>query len=339
MQDHEGARIVVVEDDPSTAEYVTHVLRALGGYTVDHYTSPFEALAALEKGTCQAIVTDVMLPGIDGVEFFKRVRTIHPDVPVIIMTAYATLDVALDALQLQAAGFLRKPFTAPDLLERLASQLSVASAASQRVLAIGAHPDDVEIGAGATLAAHARAGDHITIAVMSHGFRGGDGEIRLQEAERAADMLNARLHVGNLEDTHIPEGGEAVSFIEELVALTKPTIVYTHSLNDVHQDHRNTHRASLVAARRTPAVYCYQSPSATVAFAPTRFLAVDDHLDAKLDLVAAHSSQASKRSYMDPELIRATSRYWGRFGDTRHAEAFEVIRERATQNGGRHVAA
>lgn len=339
MQHLPSARIVVVEDDPSTADYVTHVLEAMGGYTVDHYPSPTDALEALRKTRCDGIVTDVMLPGIDGVEFLKRVRALQPTLPVIMMTAYATVDVAIEAVQLHAAGFLRKPFAAGELLDRLAAELANRHNVTQRVLAIGAHPDDVEIGAGATLAAHARSGDEIAIGILTRGVQGGDGETRILEAEAAARLLGADLHIGDLEDTRIPEGNPAVTFIEELVATHQPTVVYVHSINDVHQDHRNTHRATLVAARRVPALYCYQSPSATVGFAPTRFLSVDDHLATKLELVAAHSSQATRRSYMDPDLISATGRYWGRFGESTYAEAFEVVRERASQRGAHHVAA
>ena len=338
MQHLHGARILVIEDDPSTAEYVIHVLEKLGGCTVDHFSNPAEGAAAIDSRHYDGIVTDVMLPGFDGIEFLKRSRTKHPDTPVIVMTAYATVDVAVDAVQHEAAGFLRKPFSSQDLLERLDAQIASRRPLRRRVLAIGAHPDDVEIGAGATLAAHARAGDEVVIGILTRGFEGGDGPTRSLEAEAAADILGATVHFGDLHDTRIPEGGPSVQFIERLVEDTKPDIVYTHSSNDVHQDHRSTHRASLVAARRIPTVYCYQSPSATVAFAPSRFTDISDHLAAKLEVVAAHASQATKRSYMDPELITATGRYWGRFGDSTHAEAFEVVRDLAT-GGAAHVAA
>lgn len=338
MQHLKKARILVIEDDPSTAEYVIHVLEQLGGCGVHHHASPAEGLAAMDRNTYDAVVTDVMLPGIDGVEFLKRIRARYPSMPVIIMTAYATVDVAIEAVQHQAAGFLRKPFSSKELLERLDAHLAAQMRTSRRVLAIGAHPDDVEIGAGATLAQHARAGDHVVIGVMSRGVAGGDETIRSVEAEAAAEILGAQIHFGDLDDTRIAEGGASVDFLEELVKSHQPAILYTHSLNDVHQDHRNTHRASLVAARRIPTVYCYQSPSATVGFAPSRFSDIDSHIDVKLELVAAHSSQAAKRAYMDPELLTATGRYWGRFGDSRYAEAFEVVRDRS-QGGIEHVAA
>ncbi len=338
MRHLQDARILVVEDDPSTAEYVIHVLEELGGCNVDHVSNPADGLVALERRKYDGIVTDVMLPGFDGVEFLRRSRATHPTAPVIMMTAYATVDVAINAVQHQAAGFLRKPFSSKDLLELLETHLAARRTIRRQVLAIGAHPDDVEIGAGATLAQHARAGDNIVIGIMTRGVAGGDEATRSVEAEAAAEILGAHIHFGDLEDTRIAEGGGSVQFIERLVEAYEPSLVYTHSSNDVHQDHRNTHRASLVAARRVPTLLCYQSPSATVEFTPSRFASVDATLAVKLDLVAAHSSQATKRSYMDPDLITATGRYWGRFGDSTYAEAFEVVRDRP--NGGvEHVAA
>jgi LmbE family N-acetylglucosaminyl deacetylase len=87
----------------------------------------------------------------------------------------------------------------------------------------------------------------------------------------------------------------------------------------------------MVAARRVPTVYCYESPSATVEFRPVRFVAVDAYVDRKLEVISAYASQVEIRSYLDPELVRATSRYWGRFGDSRYCEPLEVMRARSAE--------
>jgi LmbE family N-acetylglucosaminyl deacetylase len=112
-----------------------------------------------------------------------------------------------------------------------------------------------------------------------------------------------------------------------VIGEVQPTMIYTHSLHDVHQDHRNTHRAVMVAARKIGRVFCFQSPSATVEFRPTRFVRIDAQLDAKLAAIDAFGSQVALREYLEPELISATARYWSRFGEGRYAEAFEVIRD------------
>ncbi len=114
----------------------------------------------------------------------------------------------------------------------------------------------------------------------------------------------------------------------------RPTVIYTHSLHDVHQDHRNTHQAALVAVRQVGRVYCFQSPSATVDFRPTRFVAIDDQLARKLEAIDAFASQVEIRAYLEPDLIESTARYWSRYCEGRYAEPFEVIREAAV--AGQH---
>jgi hypothetical protein len=85
----------------------------------------------------------------------------------------------------------------------------------------------------------------------------------------------------------------------------------------------------MVAVREVGRVYCFQSPSATVDFRPTRFVTIDQQLERKLLAIQAFASQTQVRGYLEPDLIEATARYWSRYGDGRYAEAFEVIREAA----------
>jgi two-component system, NtrC family, response regulator HydG len=184
------------------------------------------------------------------------------------------------------------------------------------------------------LAAHSAANDEVVILTLSHGAYGGDQARRAREAQEAADILGARLFLRDLEDTQISEGRPTISLIEEVVEATQPTLVYTHSIHDVHQDHRSTHRAVMVACRRVGRVYCFQSPSATVDFHPAYFVSVDDYIGRKLKVIEAFDSQALIRSYMDPELITSTARYWARYCGGSHAEPFETIRDLAKRRPG-----
>ena len=199
----------------------------------------------------------------------------------------------------------------------------------ERVLAIGAHPDDVEIGVGGLLAAHARAQDEITILTLSRGARGGDADSRQNESLASADMLGARLFLKDLVDTEISGGGSTVRIIEEVVQEVQPTIVYTHSSHDRHQDHRAVSEATIVATRRVGTVACYQSPSSTIDFRPTRFVRIDHFLDDKLRLLERFGSQTASRDYLEPEFVTATARYWSRFGGGTAVEPLEVVRETA----------
>jgi LmbE family N-acetylglucosaminyl deacetylase len=242
------------------------------------------------------------------------------------------VDYAVSALRGEAAEFLQKPLNRHDLLAKAASLIEAGRAARtehrETVLAIGAHPDDVEIGAGGTLAAHAAAGDVLAILTLSWGAVGGDMEQRARESQEAADVIGARLYLKDLEDTHISEGNPTIALIEQVIAEVAPTVIYTHSVHDLHQDHRSVHRAAMVAGRRVSRVYCYQSPSATIDYRPTHFVTVDDYLGRKLKLIDAFGSQAGIRDYLEPELIRATARYWARYATGTFAEPFETVRDR-----------
>jgi len=196
------------------------------------------------------------------------------------------------------------------------------------ILAVGAHPDDVEIGCGGTLALHAARGDRVIILTLCAGEQAGHPGQRATESSRAAERIGAELVLEQLDDTRIPEGPATISAIERVVRAVSPDVVYVHTEQDRHQDHRNVHRAAMVATRNVPSVYCYQSPSTTTAFQPTRFVPIDEQLQTKLELLALYDSQSSTKGYLAPRLIEATAVYWGRFAGAGVVEPYEVVRER-----------
>jgi LmbE family N-acetylglucosaminyl deacetylase len=142
--------------------------------------------------------------------------------------------------------------------------------------------------------------------------------------------MSARLIHASLTDTSVSEGGSTIRTILDVVEDIRPTTIYTHTIRDVHQDHRNTHSATLVAARGISRVFCYQAPSTSVEFKPTRFVAIDDFLERKIEVIRAFGSQVRIREYLDEELLRATARYWARFSQARYVEPLEVVRDSDT---------
>jgi LmbE family N-acetylglucosaminyl deacetylase len=337
-QPESPGRILVVEDDPEAAAYVLHVLRNRGGFEVSHIADPAAALERARGERWDLVLTDVEMPGMTGIELLEAVREITPQLPVAVYTAHPSVDYAVRALRNKADEFLEKPVR-PDKLVQTVTALvakgrAAREAARQSVLAIGAHPDDVEIGAAGTLAMHRRLGHEVSILTLSRGARGGTEDTRAGESRKAAEVIGATLYHENLQDTSIREGDPTIGVISRIVDTVRPTVIYTHSPHDVHQDHRNTHRAALVAVRQVGRVYCFQSPSATVDFRPTRFVAIDEQLDRKLQAIDAFASQVEIRAYLEPDLIESTARYWSRYCEGRFAEPFEVIRETAV--AGQH---
>jgi LmbE family N-acetylglucosaminyl deacetylase/CheY-like chemotaxis protein len=328
-------RVLVVDDDEDLALLVKTVLQRRAGCVVDLAPDGLAAVERIAEIRPDVVITDIEMPGLNGLELLAQLRTQLPAVPVVVMTAHVSVEYAVSALRAQADEFLTKPLDNGRLVEvvqRLAEEGRRRRAEGRRketVLAVGAHPDDVEIGVGGALSAHAAAGDEITILTLSRGARGGDADSRQHESLAAAELLGARLFLKDLVDTEISGGGSTVRLIEEVVEQIQPTIVYTHSSHDRHQDHRAVNEATTVATRRVGTVACYQSPSSTIEFRPTRFVRIDGFVEAKLRLLESFGSQTAARDYLAPDFVRATARYWSRFGDGDAVEPLEIVRESA----------
>jgi LmbE family N-acetylglucosaminyl deacetylase len=165
------------------------------------------------------------------------------------------------------------------------------------------------------------------VLVLTGGDVGGIPADRAREATRAAELMGVRLFHVNLADSSVSEGGTTIGEITRVIEEVQPDTIYTHSAQDLNQDHRNVHHATMVAARRVPRLFCYQTSSSTVEFRPTRFVSVDEFMDRKLAVLRSYTSQVKQRRYLDAEMLRATSRYWSRYGHSRFVEPFEVARD------------
>jgi LmbE family N-acetylglucosaminyl deacetylase/CheY-like chemotaxis protein len=324
-----GKRILLVEDDPDQAQLVRRWLEA-DGYAVEHAESGFAAAQLIESAArWDAVVSDINIPGPDGVEVLRLVKERLPHVPVLLVTAHADFDVAVRALKFRADDFLSKPLKRDELSAKLAALLVAAEQAQRAkrvVMAIGAHPDDVEIGVGGILIDHVAKGDRVVILTLTGGEAGGDTSERAKEAQRAAELIGATLELRNLPDRSVSEGAVTIGTIEQVIAAYGPDMIYTHTSKDMHQDHRNVHLATLVAARQVPNLFCYQAPSSTIEFRPNLYVEIADQLERKLEVLQAYRSQVEIRPYLTDSMIRSTAEYWGRFAHYRLVEPLEVVR-------------
>ncbi|GAY09550.1 PIG-L deacetylase family protein [Pseudonocardia sp. N23] len=195
-----------------------------------------------------------------------------------------------------------------------------------RVLAVGAHPDDIELGCGGALLAHRARGDEVTLLVMTTGEQGPqDARSRIGEQEDAAELLGATLRWGGFGDCAVPTDRSAVTVVQDAIDASGADLVYTHAPLDTHQDHRATAAAVRAAARRARRVLLYESPT-TTDFSPVVYIDVATLVEAKLDLLRAHMSQVLKNGLVDLEAVEAQARYHGFRGRLRNAEAFESDR-------------
>src|SRR5262252_282315 len=117
--------ILLVDDDPDLLKLISLRL-ASAGYRVRTADSGEEALGALALARPGAVITDLKMPGIDGLQLFEAIHRQHPALPVIILTAHGTIPDAVAATQRGVFGFLTKPFDSQELLQRVASALRLA---------------------------------------------------------------------------------------------------------------------------------------------------------------------------------------------------------------------
>jgi DNA-binding NtrC family response regulator len=108
-------RILIVEDDDIFLRPLQRSLE-VAGYEVLARSSGEDALELLKSDDVDAILTDKRLPGMDGVELVRRLKAEHPEAAVVIMTAYGTIDSAVESVRLGAADYLVKPFEVAELL-------------------------------------------------------------------------------------------------------------------------------------------------------------------------------------------------------------------------------
>ncbi len=118
-----NATILVVDDDAFFRTFCSEVLRG-EGHTVHAAGSGAEALELLASTRAALILADIYMPEMTGLELLESIKSRHPSVDVVIMTGYASIDTAVQALKSGAADYLRKPFAAEELTAVVASTLA-----------------------------------------------------------------------------------------------------------------------------------------------------------------------------------------------------------------------
>lgn len=195
------------------------------------------------------------------------------------------------------------------------------------ILAVGAHPDDLELGCFGTLGLHKEKGDKIFGAIISNGALSSKPEKRMSETVEAAKLIDMKMFFGDFIDGSIVDNSELVTFLDKIIEKNKISIVYTHTIHDRHQDHKMVANASLSAARNIDELYSYESPSVIYPFNPHVFVDVTKTFQVKIDAIKKHVSQQDK-IYMRLEAIQGLAKFRAyQCGLTnRLCESFEVQR-------------
>ena len=197
------------------------------------------------------------------------------------------------------------------------------------ILAIGAHPDDIEIGCGGSLIKYREKGDNVFLLVMTCGESGGDGEARCYEQKESLKILQAEeLFWGGHSDTNLLLDQRLISNIENVLHKVKPDFIFVNYFDDTHQDHRNLAKATISATRYIKNVLFYEVPT-TQNFSPNVFVDINDVLNEKIALLKAHGSQVMKTNIEDLsilEIAKSYANFRGIQGRVKYAEGFVSLR-------------
>jgi len=199
-----------------------------------------------------------------------------------------------------------------------------------KILAIGAHPDDIEFGCGGTLLKWVHGGHDVYLLVMTQGDRGGDPALRKKEQKKSAGIIGARkLYWGNYRDTQLtPSMNKMVTDIEVLLKKINPDFTLVNYGEDTHQDHRALSKATVSASRYIRNVLFYEVPT-TQNFSPNIFVDITSTLKEKISTLLAHNSQALKTNIQGLSIMDAahsTAVFRGVQARTHFAEGFMPLR-------------
>lgn len=139
------ARIMVVDDEESLRKFMK-IMLSKEGYDVETAPSGRAALELLKDGSTDLIFTDLMMPEMSGLEFIGQLKKVQPDAECIVMTAFASVDSAIEALKLGAADYITKPFNVDEVkitVEQLLSRRDI-QAENQRLHKELGHKDVLE---------------------------------------------------------------------------------------------------------------------------------------------------------------------------------------------------
>ncbi len=194
------------------------------------------------------------------------------------------------------------------------------------ILAIGPHPDDIEIGCAGTLIKYAQQGHNVFLLLVTRGEKGGNAELRYKEQLKSAEIIGAKeIFWGGFKDTELlDKGNEIIHKVEQHIDSIRPDFIFVNFYDDTHQDHRTVNRSVLSAARHIKNVMFYEVPTSN-NFTPNVFVDIDAVFDKKLDALKAHVSQITKTNIEGLSIIdiaTASAHFRGVQGRVALAEGF-----------------
>jgi len=110
------AKILIIDDEPDMLKLLSMILREKTSYEITTTNNPIEAVELAKQGGFDLVISDLKMPGLDGLEIIDAVKKVDVDTPVIIITAFASVESASEAIQKGGFDFITKPFRKEQIL-------------------------------------------------------------------------------------------------------------------------------------------------------------------------------------------------------------------------------
>lgn len=204
-----------------------------------------------------------------------------------------------------------------------------------KIMAIGAHFDDIELGCGGTLVKHIEEGNEVTMLVVTNAeYFNYNGDLRrtkevaLREGKTAAGIIGAKLICGDLKTKTLAYSWRLIEFLNEQIDALRIELVYTHWDQDVHQDHSAVGRATVSAGRHISRILMYQSNwyATTVNFRGTFYVDISGHTEKKIAALRSHETEYHLRGEEWIQFFRNVNSNCGQEIGVKYAECFEVVK-------------
>lgn len=213
----------------------------------------------------------------------------------------------------------------------------------KRILAIGAHPDDIEFGCGGTLLKHTQQGDYVVYLCMTNteSVDGITGEILRTKEENSKEIYDSIkiLKCNEVEflpftDLKVPFSFESVSALESIIKKYNIDTIYTHWAGDANQDHISAFKATMAAARYIPNVFCYEQipvPRMTENQIDVNYYVdITNTFNKKIEASLCHKSQIIKYKSHGFDIennLKILAEFRGIQANCKYAEAFKIIKQ------------
>ncbi len=208
-----------------------------------------------------------------------------------------------------------------------------------KIIALGAHMDDIELACGGTLSRAIRKGHQVKCVIMSNSaYKNFDGKVLRTEKEASSEGKKALEILGvkdytvlNFPNKNIPYDASTVEAIDKILCEFKPDLILTHWTFDTHQDHKNTALASISAARYFNSILMYEPfPPSGRSYHPYRpqiYIDISKDIETKKRSLSAHKSQIKKYGPENwLEAVEGRARMRGNECGVKYAESFELVR-------------